>query len=549
MKSMKNEFKIVIPLFLIFLIIYLLTCNHCLTLVLDSACYISDIARSDYVFSPHHLLYHAAFYHWNSFLNIFGSGDIVANLGSFNSIFGSLSVVVIYLILKTRFNISTLNSLIFAGIPAFSYGFWMVSTSVNVYAVSLFCQLLIFYLYLNKEETWKKWLIIGIVNGIAIVFNQWNIFIFLVITVNVLLDKQRSLLFKRYYWTYLFSSGILSLGAYLFILINNFKLYTLKSMLEWMTYYETVFEWTTSISKAIKEAIIGIGQTFVAPYWLFSFPGFNELIKDNLQSNVSFVEEAYFANSINATGSVILTILTIFLVIVIFIISIISLSNIKHTFARHRKETLYLFTWILLTSIMPFFWSGYNQRYWFIQTTAFYLFVFLSISVISRMKSKMKNSKIIYIVAAIMFTVNFFGVFKYSGDTKKDLTYCAVNEIMKKSKHGDMVIFKNIWTTSYYLDIYSGNLKWLNLHFFETRDKEKLRVIIRQIKAIEKFQENHDIIFTADIFENINDYPYELKSLLKEIRKKYISRMIYHKTEFINFYILSTETRPFSISQ
>jgi|GEM_PF-6254027 len=536
--EIRRELKVIIPLFLLYLLIYLLTGNQCLTIVLDSACYIADIARSYYFYFPHHLVYHAAFYHWNTFLTNIGFDNVILIVDSFNSLFGALSAIVIYLIIRNRFNQSVLNSIVFSAIPSLSFGFWIVSTSANVYAVSLFCQMLIFYLYLGNEETLKKWFAIGLFHGIAIIFNQWSIFIFFVITLNMILGKNRRLLFKKYYWSYLSSSFVISAGSYLLVLIVGLKLYTFKSMLSWMTYYQGIFEWTKTISSALKAAIMGIGQTVVAPYWLFNLPLFKNFVQSNLQSNVSFVEEVFFAKSIEPLLSLILTALTLLLFLVLIFVIYKTFSNIRILFIEKKKEILYLSSWILLTSIMPFFWIGSIQRFWFIQTTAFFLIIILNYSLIKTIKGSKIYSKALFILAFLIISVNLFGVFIYSGDVNRDYTYLVFREIEKNIEPHDLIILRSSWTLPFYFDIYKTKVDYISLNSYKLKNDEEYKKSLFRLKDLQNLTSHSKIIIMEDVFINIDEYPQELKELLIEIRKTFSSRMKFIHSENVNYYII-----------
>lgn len=530
-----RDFKVIAPLFFIILLVYLATLNQCLTLVIDSACYIADIAKGELVFSPHHLVYHIFFYWWNDILVFFGFSNIIVNIASFNAVFGALSVVLIYLILKNRFGIKPMLSALYLILPAFSFGFWIVSVSVNVYTVPLFCLLCCFYLFLAPKETKSKWMLLGVFHSIAILFNQWNIFIFPVIFISILFLENRKEIFRKYFLYYFLVLTIITGFVYIFVMVVYEGVGSPGEALLWLTKYGREFSWTTSVKKIALEASVGISQAFTSPYWFFGSPVFMELARNSIPSHASLREEAFFASGTGSFESVILLIITVILVLIILYSLFVTIGNFRETRKSTGNKLLYLVFWIVFPSIMPLFWSGSNQRYWFIQVTAFYL---LAIVVLHRRDEtrKKKTGKLSIIGAGIaVFTVNLFGTILPGTDINKDLNYCKAGEILAKTNPGDLVIFKEIWNLGFYFDIFGNNVDGLILQSLD--DTRKYMKAYNCLAGLDSRLKTNKVFVLEEVFMETSALPPVIGQMIDSLKNKDSIRFIFIDGKFVDYYI------------
>ena len=516
MHYFKSEFRNLFLIFTLIFIVYLFTINQCLALVIDAANYAGETATNQLVFNPHHLLYHALFLFWNNILVQFGSTNVMFNLGMLNSLLGSLSVVMIYLILKVRFNLSASHSFFFSLLPAFSFGFWIVSVSTNVYTMSVLLLLCIFYFYLDENESKSKWIIIGVLHSTAILFNQWNVFIFLVILLSILLQKNKFREVRKFYLYYLIILIVMVGGVYLFIMVYIEHLYTIPDMMHWVTKYGGEFPWTTSLKRIILEALAGTSQTVIAPYWLFSVPFFSSIVTDFLPKTVSLTEEMYFgrlANPVLSSSLLILTLITGVVLVTVFI-------RIARDFYKTNKllnnKLLYPLLWIIISSIMPLFWSGMFPKYWFIQTTVLFIVAFIVIDKNEKPKKSFYRA-LLYLLTCLVFFINFLGVMLPGTNKENDLTYQKTNEILNVYRSGDVVIFRNIWNLRFYFDIYSKNIN--SFIVTDKYDSLKINKALIYFKQIDRILQKNKLILTQEVVDEANTlyplyqkYIYSLKS-------------------------------------
>lgn len=533
---MKKENLTAIIIFIISFIIYSFTINHSISIVLDAANYTQDIALDRLVWHPHHLVYHIAFYYWNALLEFIGIEDIVTRVASINVLFGSMSVSIVYLILKKRFNLSTINSIVFSALPSFAYGFWIVSVSVNVYAASLFFLLLLFYIYTSDNDTKSKWLMMGLIHSIAIIFNQWNIFIIPVVMLSGIFNTNRRLIYKKYIYYYLFSLALFTGASYFGVIFSTANIGGVDDILKWLTRYSSIFEWSTEPKKIIIEAFTGISRTIISPYWLFGSEWFTEIFSKKYTGNVSIEEEIFFGR--NFSGFHINALLTFTAIAAIGVITmiIILIKNYLKIIKQYKANVGYLTLWLIIPSIMPLFWSGYNLRYWFIQTTIFFI---LSVVSISFLKNKFFKY-FIYIIIISIATVNFFGIMKPASTKNNDLIYHKTMEILNIAEKGDLIIHNDIWTYDSYIDIYSDDI--LQAKLIKIDNKGYLDELTEIFNKTGKILNTNKIIVLKGVYEKIDSYPKSIKNKLIRLYPDF-QNIKYKKKKFQEYFIIDMSSR------
>lgn len=533
MEFIKNEKWALLAVFVSFFAVYSFTVNQCLTIVIDSAGYISEVANREFVFFPHHLLYHVSFYIWSDFLKLFGMSNVVYNTGLFNAFFGSLAMTVFYMILRNRFSIGRLWAAGYLLLPGFSFGFWIVAVSTNVYMVPVFSLLCCYYLFSQPGESYGKWILIAFFHSLAVVYNQWNVFIFPVIILAAWFSSNRRELFRKYIPLYVLILGILVGGIYLLVLILHEKIYSPNEMYAWFTYYSRHFPWTTNVKRIIIDASIGIGQTFIAPYWMFGSGLFAPLLKKFIPGHVSLVEETFFARNFSNTETILFLLLTILVLAGITYIAFKVIRNIPWILRKNNPSSLYLFFWIIFTSAMPLFWSGYNQRYWFTQTTVFFLLAFYVISV--KASSGWKRF-IPAVTGGLVFLLILFSTMIPGRDKNNDLIYHKLNTIRSDLRRGDLILHCGIWNFTNYIKIYATNTDEARLD--ELSDSVKTAKAARMLSNLSERLKHGNIYLFKEIIDDREKFDPFVRSGIDSLTRNNASSLELHKTRFLDYYII-----------
>lgn len=491
-----NLKKQMLLVFSFFAFVYLATINQCQTIVLDSANYLENAISGPASFHPHHLLYHVMLKYWAKMLMGMGVENIFYATTSINALWGAGALSVIYAIYRKRFEFNQLSSILFLMPIAFSFGFWIVSTSVNVYTVPAFFSLLMLYLYLDCNESKKKWIMIGLAHMCAIVFNQWNVFIFLAVTASVIVSKDRKTLLRKYYPSYAIVSGLGTILVYLFVMIVFLDIYSYSSMLQWISYYASIFATTTSPLQIVKEWIIGMGQTITAPYWLFSDEKISSFILSIMRSDMSFKEEIYIYR--NLPSGIFYLYASLFAIVVVLIVTnlISLLRGIKGFVAKEKHSLIFILFWIVSVSIMPLFWSGYNQRYWFMQTSLIMIILGLN----SNFQSKLGNHRprrMLIALGATLLLLNLFSVFLHSTNLENDFTYQQAKTVAMSAQPEDIAIGSETWNMFAYYHLFFNHVRFIPLGDPE----HSLNSAVDQWKNLELLPGTHRIFIYKKSFD------------------------------------------------
>lgn len=530
--------KQVLLVFSFFAFVYLATINQCQTLVIDSANYLENAIAGPASFHPHHLLYHVLLKYWAKMLMGLGIENIFYATSSVNALFGAGALSVVFMTFRKRFCIDLRASLLFLAPVAFSFGFWIVSTSVNVYTIPAFFTLLMFYLYLDPEESKKKWIAIGLSHACAIIFNQWNVLIFVAVTAAVIISKDRKLLLRKYYPLYAIFSGFGTIFVYLLVMTVFLNIYSYSSMLEWISYYASLFPTTSSPFQIAKEWLIGMGQTITAPYWIFSNERISSFIYSIMRADMSFEEEIFIYRNLPSGLFYLYTILFTGVVSLIVANLISLLKNIKSVLSNARTPFFYITFWIVSVSIMPLFWSGYNQRYWFMQTTLIYVLLGLC----SKIQSKIGNrspKKMFVALGATLLVLNLFSIFIYSTDLENDLTYRKSLAVASAAQKGDIAIGYETWNMFAYYHLFFNQVKFIPLGDPE----HSMNSAVAEWKDLESQPEAHRLFIYRKSFDSEDGELKANKDRIRNLMSKPAIRIDTVANEFADYYVIQSRSK------
>jgi hypothetical protein len=159
----------------------------------DLAFRTDGILRRDFSYHPHHLLYDGVAPVWVQLTRTASVASDSAYLVSLlNAVFGSLTLCVFHLILRSRLGLGRATSLAGTALPAFSFGFWFYSVCVEVYIIPTFFLSLSLYLLTSSQVSVKRFGLVGFTHGLAVLFYQVHLLFLPVVLVVALTRKPRS---------------------------------------------------------------------------------------------------------------------------------------------------------------------------------------------------------------------------------------------------------------------------------------------------------------------------------------------------------------------
>ena len=157
------------------LLLYLLTQCDALSPAHDSMWYLRMIEDGRY-FHPHHLLYNAAAALWaHAWQSVIPSLQTLTLTAWLNGVFGALSVGIVALLLHRRAGIGRAFSSAAALLPAFSFGVWFYSVTIEVYIPALFFILAALYVLTIDRLTATRIVAAAALHGVAMLFHQLHI--------------------------------------------------------------------------------------------------------------------------------------------------------------------------------------------------------------------------------------------------------------------------------------------------------------------------------------------------------------------------------------
>lgn len=145
---------------------------------LDSAWYASEARYGEDLFHPHHLLYNAFGYVLNGLVARVHPVDTIALLAFANGLFSAGLVLCLYLTIRRLVGSAWLAGS-FALLCGFSSGIWQMATTVEVYPLTLLCEVAAL-LVLTRPLSTVSTAAVGVLCGTGMLFHQTGVFFALV---------------------------------------------------------------------------------------------------------------------------------------------------------------------------------------------------------------------------------------------------------------------------------------------------------------------------------------------------------------------------------
>ena len=291
--------ELIVPL-AAFLALYVLTISGNLSIAHDSIHYINridagpttDLAfrtdgvlRRDLFYHPHHLLYNGLASAWVALCRTAGVASDSSYLVSLlNAVFGSLTLCVFYLLLRTRLGLGRATALAGTALPALSFGFWFYSVCVEVYIIPVFLLTLSLYLLTSSQVSARRFGLVGFTHGLAVLFHQVHL-LFLPVVVVVALTRRtrhgssawRSLLVYA-------SVLVLTVGIpYAWVMLRVLRITSAEAIWKWLTIYAyDPSYWNRLSPSTLAKAGIGFGRSIVGLHFVFGLTAASSLIRDAL---------------------------------------------------------------------------------------------------------------------------------------------------------------------------------------------------------------------------------------------------------------------------
>jgi hypothetical protein len=434
--------------FVVSYLFFLLSLSENFSAAHDSIQYLNEIIAGAPLFHQHHLLYHFFAHYWFTGIDaLFPSlpdHDIVQ---AFTAVWGAATLSVVYRFLHDRFGVGVLNAAAGTLLVCFTYGIWFYSTSVEVYAPSVF--FCVASLYVASKPAYTKrdtnWLIA--LHALAIMFHQVNILLSVPIAVAFYMRRKQTTVLKPLLRHLLFV-GTITLIAYwicgwLVLGFDNFP-----EWIRWIAGYTKGHNfWRQWDSGTVTNMAMGFGRAFIGGQFAFQIPWFMHGLSPDLGSH-AIGDEKFLTAGIDMRTSYLLLALSMLFLVIFAVLALRLLVYFRHYRQSVREIVALLFSSIVTYSIFFSFWMPEIVEFWILQAT-------LLVVIVAGSVGEVKHAVILFVCAALLFTVNYAGSIRPLMKKENDYYYRVVSDLKKAGIEQHPVLVEDGWIIRDYLKYFS----------------------------------------------------------------------------------------------
>ena len=457
--------ELAIP-FSVFLLLYTFTLCRTVSASGDSIYYLDAIDRGTDLFHRHHLLYNALAWLWMAFWKLLRvQADSAILVSELNAIFGALGLCVFYSILRHRLKADRLTALLGTSLPAFSYGFWFYSGCVEPYIIPLFFLLLSFSLLISEHVDRNKFVLVGFLNGIAVLFHQTYVLFAAVVFLAALYNhRPHDNPWWKSFGYYVLTAVPTAAIPYLLVIFGVVRSKSLKDAWYWTTLYARISSyWYPLAFSTLIKAGIGLGRAFIGSHFIFLTPPIRTLAERVLEG-FYLADEAYLVRNLGRGVAYLLLASSAVLFLVLAISLVVRLSYWSSLSLPQRRMVYLLLLWIAVYGSFFFFYSPTNLKLWIPQSVCFWMiFLILLLGPKANPEESSRSVRtILASVATLIFFINFAGSIRFTRDRANDYYYARVAPLVELSNQRDLVIVGRSWILEEYMHRY-GKAQVLSL--------------------------------------------------------------------------------------
>jgi hypothetical protein len=414
----------------------------------DAINYLNGIVNGRDLFHQHHLLYHASAHVWYLWWSkIFSGVESFYLVESFTAFFGALNVWILYRIFRDRFQVPLLHNIVFLLVIVFTYGMWLYSTNVEVYAPPIFFLLCTLY-FLSNNNIRKDIVWIALFHSLAILYHQVHI-IFAIVVLWKLVQQKSLKTFFVYagIGTILVGTVYLSIGY--FVEGNH----TTEDMWKWLSgYTNSDFYWQTPGLEMLVKVFTGFTHAYIGGHFVFQLQPVQDLLKD--YTGHSLADEMYLVRNMPSSIAVILSALCIFFAFLFVYLNVQLVKNFKKINIA-RREVIYPFLIATVCySIFFCFWMPEILEFWIFQTITIWIILLGSAHLYGFFKKKI-HTYLVYALVITLFSINWWGSMKYMRDLNNDLYYVQVKQLDRHLTENTLAVFQDGWILKDFIDYFT----------------------------------------------------------------------------------------------
>jgi len=440
-----------IVLFVGFFSLYLLTISNNLSASHDSIAYINGIDAHQYLFHPHHLLYAPVSILWLDLLRAIGfTSDSNVLVASLNSLFGALSLVVIFYSLRTY---STNNWKAFSttAIIGLSFGFWFYSDCVEVYIIPLFLLLCTLPYLLSDAISKRDLLIVGLLHGLATLFHQTYCIVGISVLAKILIEQPHKKVTAAigHFAIYFFTALVVVAAGYIPAIIFSVHATSVNEALYWMTLYAHTMGAADSpgISSLFRSGV-GFFHSIIGGHFLFAIPVVKNILLNVFAGHV-LSDEIYLVKDLTIELALIL-ILSFAVLLGIIITAIIgSIKYWRNIYHSQKKQVIPIVVWLATFSLFFAIWDPTNLEFWIPQSVLCWI-ILDRLLFEKEKRQKIAFSKVRIAIPLLLFAINFAGSIYWLRTRSHDYFYAQTASLSQLTTSSDLIITDEQWITEDY---------------------------------------------------------------------------------------------------
>jgi hypothetical protein len=406
---------------------YAITRSAVPALTHDSMGYLLAIERGgDALFHPHHLAYNAVASGWLDLARAVGVDasaiDVVEVL---NGLFGATAVTLVWLILRSRAQLTRLAAAAGTAGAALSFGVWFYSVSVEVYVLPLALLLATFFVLTVPQLTPARLVAVGALNGLAVLGHQTNVLfaaVVLAVVVTRVPRPDRPGLLVRYAVS---ATGVV-VAAYGAVLGLAVRPRSLGDAASWFTRYaqDQGAPWEAS-PMALPKAAVGLGRALVGGHAAFRL----EAVRDraaSLFAGRSLSDEAFLVRDLPPAVAVLIVALALAAAVTLAALVVSGLRAPAPPDDPAGRLVLPLVVWLAAYAAFFLLWEPVNPEFWIPQVTVAWMLAAIA-------AARVHRAAALAAVAAAVGAVNLFGTVLPATDAGNDIyavRYAALADLV-----------------------------------------------------------------------------------------------------------------------
>lgn len=467
--------------FVAYFIIFLLSISENISISHDSIFYVLGAQNNDWLFHPHHLLYHVFtqiivnFAQWTGLSN-----DIPFMMSAASSFFGALMMAYIIKIFIELFDLTKALAIAASGVIAFSYGVWYYSACVEVYIIPLFFVVISYYTFFKDEG---KHYYVGFYAGMATLFHQMYVFLFVIYIIAYLFKKDSFKNILKFAAAFSIVVGV----AYISVLLFDYKVKSIDEAIKQLTLYahEMPEMWSSFGVSIIFNDLIGLGRSIFSIHYLYSFDAVQNFIIQKFPHN-SFNEEIFLVRNISAFMQIFLSVLLALLIGFFFRFLFVSVKNM----IRKKEHSLYkvwYLSFLVIFGLFFTFWSSNNPEFWIS------IYTMTIISFVRFVDKSKKELVALSIMFVILMTYNYFSTIQFAKHIDNDYYLERINSIGSQVSPDDILIYDQSYMVHDYFQ-YRGYKKIISAGKLRTDE------VYNKIDSLQSINPNSKIFLVDEVF-------------------------------------------------